>query len=850
MRCLYCGKELALLKRLTGGGEFCSDSHKQSYQEEYNRLALSRLLQAQSKTGDKAAAQNAPARPAEPVRVSAPVAVAEPAPVPEPVMVAAHVEAEEVEDTFLPPEAGFALEMPALCYLPEGTPYVEPWMESRVELVTPKWHFKNGLTSSLPGADELLRLEIHPKAWQKTQSDNENHVTPQEFNSGKVDLTMPLAVKSSHEIPTAGPVDLEFAPKAPETNRNPSLAGPLDFQFQVVTHNPAFWERPQSVIEYSTEDADVLFPASWSGFDSIPLVDVPEKQGADEPEPDRTPRAALEALSRLHQNMVAEQTEVESAAQPKPLGEPSVSLAEESEAHETVAVLVEAPQQAIEASATEPSTPVIDVSVTVDDEPVPSASSDLLTIPLKSFPPAKSTLAIESDALNTLQQPTLPRLKALPLRPKVAMAPPGFAPQPKAPQMPQPQTAKNPVTEAKLKSATTIPIPPRTADRPKPAVSNRPPGQPPKPSQAVQPPKPGAPVRAAQPSATAQVQAPAKPPATTPPAPAAKSPATQQSPAPAAKSPVPQQSPAPAAKSPATQQPPAPAAKSPTTQPPAPAVKAPATPAAAQGAKAPATREPIRVPPTKPEQPKPRSKPDLQPSSAPDQPTLTFETLQLQMMNNDNTSFIGSLKGKLAVAVGLVILLGSVAYFMSGKSHKTSASNSEIVDSVGPSIMMGEGGWVQNWGSDPLNAHVGRQITIYRPSLKLSDYRIEFQGQIDTKSMGWVFRAADPNNYYAMKLMMTPGTSPRLTLVKLVVRSGRETEAGRVSLNIPAHNDTIFGVRTDVRGLKFSTYIQGQPVDVWTDNQLPSGGVGFLNERSERARIKTVSIAYLTGGAK
>src|SRR5277367_3985200 len=62
MRCLYCGKQLALLKRLTGGGEFCSDAHKQSYQEEYNRLALSRLLQAQSKPGEiKTTAPKAPA---------------------------------------------------------------------------------------------------------------------------------------------------------------------------------------------------------------------------------------------------------------------------------------------------------------------------------------------------------------------------------------------------------------------------------------------------------------------------------------------------------------------------------------------------------------------------------------------------------------------------------------------------------------------------------------------------------------------------------------------------------------------------------------------------------------------
>src|SRR5580704_7951555 len=45
MRCLYCGKELALFKRLRGG-EFCSDAHRLRYQEEYTQLALNRLLQA------------------------------------------------------------------------------------------------------------------------------------------------------------------------------------------------------------------------------------------------------------------------------------------------------------------------------------------------------------------------------------------------------------------------------------------------------------------------------------------------------------------------------------------------------------------------------------------------------------------------------------------------------------------------------------------------------------------------------------------------------------------------------------------------------------------------------------
>src|SRR5450432_777779 len=52
MRCLYCGKQLPLLKKLTGGGEFCSEAHRQKYQEEYNKLALSRLLQTQHADSD------------------------------------------------------------------------------------------------------------------------------------------------------------------------------------------------------------------------------------------------------------------------------------------------------------------------------------------------------------------------------------------------------------------------------------------------------------------------------------------------------------------------------------------------------------------------------------------------------------------------------------------------------------------------------------------------------------------------------------------------------------------------------------------------------------------------------
>lgn len=161
---------------------------------------------------------------------------------------------------------------------------------------------------------------------------------------------------------------------------------------------------------------------------------------------------------------------------------------------------------------------------------------------------------------------------------------------------------------------------------------------------------------------------------------------------------------------------------------------------------------------------------------------------------------------------------------------------------------MGEGGWVENWGTDPVGMHAGREITIYRPSLKLSDYRLQFQASIDTKSIGWVFRAPDPSNYYAMKLMTVSTSLPlKVALFKYLVADGRQTQVGRVPIDLPVDADTVFDIRVDVRGPQFTTYIQGQQVDIWTDDQLKIGGAGFLNERDERAKVKSVSIRYLSG---
>src|SRR6185295_12435554 len=86
MQCLFCGKELALLKRWRGGAEFCSEAHRKEYQDQYEQLALARLIQAKPPTEpaaplgrSNALFQDAPAPVNVPKPETRPVAEAPPA---------------------------------------------------------------------------------------------------------------------------------------------------------------------------------------------------------------------------------------------------------------------------------------------------------------------------------------------------------------------------------------------------------------------------------------------------------------------------------------------------------------------------------------------------------------------------------------------------------------------------------------------------------------------------------------------------------------------------------------------------------------------------------------------------
>jgi len=816
MRCRYCGKELALFKRLTGGGEFCSEAHKQSYQDEYNRLALSRLLQAQKGSHAESAAKKTAAPPAAPVAVEEPAVeeavVREPALEEQPEITPA-VEAESVESDGLPeliaeeeavpepieetePEpaevAEFVLETPLPAGLADETPYVESWLEISAGPAVAGWQFENGHSTLSTAA--LVPLELALTASGAGDSAGgpvaQGNWSPQEFTQGPDRPALPWkGVAGVHQLPVGIRVTPEVSAKAMDLDMDRSTVRELEFETAIALEDSPLLDLPPTAIEFLPEDALVTLAVRQRQ-----TVDRDSGPGeVDLAAAEEGPRASLEALARLHQDLIEQDLAEEDGVQPENLAEPAGSEPPEivpvATAVEVVAPLPAEPFP-VEPAATE--APPLEES---SGERSPGFATELLDVAIRMFPPAKP-VPVSGAGLPSQGEPLLPRLKSLPLRPKMGLAsgyvPPSGAVSPQktaaaAPKGAPAQTvAKVAVPHSAVKGASTAPSKPATPVKPSSRIA-----QPAKPAPKVQPAASTIPSKAAPPPAASESHVP-------------KTEGHEPAPKPApAKEPAPK-----------------------------PAIAH----AAAQPSK-PVPEEPVKAD-AKPVPAAPTGEP-------PAESVPSFGAMQLP------ASFAGSLKLKLGIAIVILAVACSTWLGWGGKSRRPATSNSTIsADGAGPSIIMGEGGWVEGWGGDPSGMHAGRQITIYRPSLQLSDYRIEFQGIIDTQSIGWVFRAADPQNYYAMKLMVIPGLKSKVTLFKYLVINGRQTQVGRVPVDVSVEPDTVFHIRTDVRGPQFTTYIQGKEADVWTDDQLKTGGVGFLNERDERSKVTSVSIRYLNGAAK
>src|ERR1043166_1444587 len=150
-----------------------------------------------------------------------------------------------------------------------------------------------------------------------------------------------------------------------------------------------------------------------------------------------------------------------------------------------------------------------------------------------------------------------------------------------------------------------------------------------------------------------------------------------------------------------------------------------------------------------------------------------------------------------------------------------------------------------SWSFDATGFVRPGALALYRPSLGLTDYQMQFLGLIDKKAMSWVVRAADFDNYYVVKLVvLKPGPLPTIGVTRYAVVNGKAQNRADVVVPINARPDMLYRVRLDVHGDIFALAVQGQMVDSWSEPRLRHGGVGFFSARGEESRVRWIQVTH------
>jgi hypothetical protein len=179
---------------------------------------------------------------------------------------------------------------------------------------------------------------------------------------------------------------------------------------------------------------------------------------------------------------------------------------------------------------------------------------------------------------------------------------------------------------------------------------------------------------------------------------------------------------------------------------------------------------------------------------------------------------------KIVAAVAGAAALGLGIFFFLGRGETRSKPAAETTTTSAD--------WISNFATD---AKSQRRVSVLRSSMGLPAYRLDFEGSIQIKGLGWVYRAQDAKNYYVSKIELEkPGQNPEFAIVHYAVIDGVEQPHEQTPLHVGVPLGGNYKIRFEAVGDRFTTWVQGQQVDQWMDGRLKSGGAGLYREGAEQ----------------
>jgi hypothetical protein len=126
---------------------------------------------------------------------------------------------------------------------------------------------------------------------------------------------------------------------------------------------------------------------------------------------------------------------------------------------------------------------------------------------------------------------------------------------------------------------------------------------------------------------------------------------------------------------------------------------------------------------------------------------------------------------------------------------------------------------------------------LFEPSLRLTDYRLEFLARVERGTLGCLFRV-NGDDCHAVRI--GEGGS-------FFERCARIAGQPESRVAVPAAERPLsksLNVRLDVNGDEFSLSVNGRLIERWNDSRLPSGGVGFTSSPDDRVRLYWVKLMH------
>lgn len=879
MQCLFCGKELPLFKRLTGG-EFCSDTHRQQYQQEFSQLALNRLLQArvaeasrkpEESTTSANQALTASQAPAARQAPTAPRASnTGPAPGGEPALNTATAPASKLAHSTRPSAGANKGAAPAATRgaiamkpapPPPPTPSPSPMPAASIA--------RNGATkvpttavAELPAVPQAASAPP-PEAIAPAAIADPVEYRPPAAGAKAASPAMPemeVATSVHSEIPQtriAPPgVRLENAERVPyHAIANPP-AMPWRARHDRLTirdfarGNPILdlgvtLEGPW--METATRPMELSFRAAPSRTEGSPWVQPPREFEAG--------RVQIGELAALELATTGFEISAPGGPIVGPIGDPIVGAetapAEEPSLQESIAAAPAAPP----------------------DAPAPPAARDLqpftqpTPVVMDGIRGGKAKpVQIFTSILRAGAAAQIPRYDSLPLRAKMVLGRTGAPSQKTEPAKIEPVVPAEKTASAQIpvrspaQPAMVNPVAEKGAKRPSPAeaptvLSAAPPVETPAATSTANNPAP-ADARPANSNRwatkTSVAGIPAAPPraAAAEPKPGTGAKRSRELPEPGREQTevaweqiklnreqaelnrqqaelnrqqaelIREQAKAAPKAADASASPAAPPSR------PLPAaLKAVETKPAAAVEPVPAPTSPA-PPPAGPPQPAPRNSLSLTaPPAKMDEGDLGLPQLDLNAVKKPARLWV-----KITAATACVLLLTVGIWFYANRAKGPEvAAISSVAAGAGPE-------WIENFSPDGKHP---RTISILRASAGLSDYTVEFSASVDVKAVGWVFRAKDAANFYVGRIEQekTPaGTAAAFVYFPVV--GGAPQQRKRSPVALPAAPGTVYKIRFEASGERFTAWIQDRKIEEWTDGRLLSGGAGLYSESGERALLQ------------